>query len=288
MSLSVKNMLGGGKSEGLYAWIKKKWIPPIIAENPSMSISASKNGTSDYKYIQISSADFDYTQIEGDYKEFFNGFKKSSGSYYFTVNDGYLYLYIDSSLSLQITDFDKSKGIFTMGSIYSRISATVSYSGSKTVKDGASGDTIDYIVSDKENAYPDGGEKGGYWYEKVGGAKVATGEITFSSAVDSITIEHGLGKEPKSIFLINIYKDTSTKQTAVAGAYKNGTDSKIIATMAFSDGTNGFKPGADTSGYGTYDDAVITADINNIYVPISYKYESVNKYLGKYKWFAIV
>ena len=147
---------------------------------------------------------------------------------------------------------------------------------------------LDYIVSDKENAYPDGGEKGGYWYEKVGGAKVATGEITFSSAVDSITIEHGLGKEPKSIFLINIYKDTSTKQTAVAGAYKNGTDSKIIATMAFSDGTNGFKPGADTSGYGTYDDAVITADINNIYVPISYKYESVNKYLGKYKWFAIV
>ena len=28
---------------------------------------------------------------------------------------------------------------------------------------------IDYIVSDKENAYPDGGEKNGYWYEKVGG-----------------------------------------------------------------------------------------------------------------------
>ena len=51
--LQIKNTLGGGKSKGLYAWVKKKWIPPIIAENPSMSISASKNDTSDYKYIQI-------------------------------------------------------------------------------------------------------------------------------------------------------------------------------------------------------------------------------------------
>lgn len=148
---------------------------------------------------------------------------------------------------------------------------------------------IDYIVSDDPNKYPsDGLHTDGYWYEKVvEGAKVASGEITFSSAVDNITIEHGLGKEPKSIFLINIYKSTSEMQTAVAGAYKNDTDSKIITTQAFSDGTNGFSPGKDTSGHGTYNDAVITADINNIYVPISYKYQSVNKYLGTYKWFAI-
>ena len=30
------------------------------------------------------------------------------------------------------------------------------------------GDFIDYVVSDKETAYPDGGEKGGYWYELYG------------------------------------------------------------------------------------------------------------------------
>ena len=207
--LQIKNTLGGGKPEGLYAWIKKEWIPPIIAENPSMSISASNNGTSDYKYIQISSADFDYTQIEGDYKEFFNGFKKSSSSYYFTVSGGYLYLNKDSLISLQITAFDKSKGIFTMASVYSSISATVSYSGSKTVKDGAVGDTIDYIVSDKETAYPDGGEKDGYWYEKVGeGAKFTTGTVTPSSG-NWLRVEHGLGVTPDIITVMAESSNTS-------------------------------------------------------------------------------
>ena len=49
---------------------------------------------------------------------------------------------------------------------------------------------IDYVVSDKETAYPDGGEKGGYWYERVsegitpemfGCTKMAIDEVTISS-----------------------------------------------------------------------------------------------------------
>ena len=258
MSLSVKNMLGGGKSEGLYAWIKKKWIPPIIAENPSMSISASKNGTSDYKYIQISSADFDYTQIEGDYKEFFNGFKKSSGSYYFTVNDGYLYLYIDSSLSLQITDFDKSKGIFTMYSVYSRISATVSYSGSKTVKDGASGDTIDYIVSDKETAYPDGGEKGGYWYEKVvefdvsslGLTKYEIGSFIPTSGVNTITVHHSLGIKPKFFIVYGGDSNANWNVSRLAGvSFSSDNEMRIVFSYYKSayGGTNSSSSGNTTT-----------------------------------------
>ena len=53
---------------------------------------------------------------------------------------------------------------------------------------------LGYIVSDKENAYPDGGEKGGYWYEKVRDVKIASGTITLTSDTLSITIEHGLGR----------------------------------------------------------------------------------------------
>ncbi len=76
---------------------------------------------------------------------------------------------------------------------------------------------LNYIVSDKETAYPDGGEKGGYWYERVNSISgtdkiifdavnqlipddvkalslVHTEEITPAS--DSNVLQHSYGKEP--------------------------------------------------------------------------------------------
>ena len=49
---------------------------------------------------------------------------------------------------------------------------------------------IDYVVSDKETAYPDGGEKGGYWYEKAGEAKVTKGK--FATSASTLTIDVGI------------------------------------------------------------------------------------------------
>ena len=78
------------------------------------------------------------------------------------------------------------------------------------------GDFIDYVVSDKETAYPNGGEKGGYWYEKVvdgitpdmfGCTKVAIDTVTFASdqAFMSGGVEyylpHSLGEIPKHAIL---------------------------------------------------------------------------------------
>ena len=53
---------------------------------------------------------------------------------------------------------------------------------------------LDYIVSDKETAYPDGGEKDGYWYERVvEGMIVTTGTIsTNGTAPSSITFDVGI------------------------------------------------------------------------------------------------
>ena len=60
---------------------------------------------------------------------------------------------------------------------------------------------IDYVVSDKETAYPDGGEKGGYWYERSEvGSKVAYGTVTAASAT-SLTITHGLGVKPDKVII---------------------------------------------------------------------------------------
>ena len=76
------------------------------------------------------------------------------------------------------------------------------------------GDFIDYIVSDKETAYPDGGEKGGYWYEKVGGGltpemfgctKMAVDTLILTSAtqLSTYTVNHSLGEIPKVILVMS-------------------------------------------------------------------------------------
>ena len=75
---------------------------------------------------------------------------------------------------------------------------------------------LDYIVSDKETAYPDGGEKGGYYYEKVdegltpemfGCTKMAVDTFTLTSNTTSnnYTISHSLGTRPKYFIIIGDY-----------------------------------------------------------------------------------
>ena len=72
---------------------------------------------------------------------------------------------------------------------------------------------ISYIVSDKETAYPDGGENGGYWYERVsegitpemfGCTKMAVDTFTLTSRtiITNYTISHSLGEIPKFIFIV--------------------------------------------------------------------------------------
>ena len=79
---------------------------------------------------------------------------------------------------------------------------------------------IDYVVSDKETAYPDGGEKGGYWYEKVvegfdleklGCTKFEEGSFTPTSDVTNITVSHSLNIYPQ--FAI-CYSDSITSNNS--------------------------------------------------------------------------
>lgn len=66
---------------------------------------------------------------------------------------------------------------------------------------------ICYVVSDNESAYPDGGVKDGYWYEKFksfmfGLTKEAHGSFTPSANIESTyTLEHNLGARPKFIVM---------------------------------------------------------------------------------------
>ena len=94
---------------------------------------------------------------------------------------------------------------------------------------------LDYIVSDKETAYPDGGEKGGYYYEKVSeGAKVASGSLTWKSGKQSISIEHGLNKAPNKVLIASNYCRISVSYIdgTATGYYLSGSyNSNVTITV---------------------------------------------------------
>ena len=77
------------------------------------------------------------------------------------------------------------------------------------------GDFIDFVVSDSETAYPDGGEQGGYWYEKVveGISGIDFGTVTpTSSSLKEITINHALGIKPS--YAVILKKTSWTLRTS--------------------------------------------------------------------------
>lgn len=139
------------------------------------------------------------------------------------------------------------------------------------------GDFIDYVVSDKETAYPDGGEKGGYWYEKVSDVKITTGTLSVSR-LTSLTIEHGLSVKPTKFILWATYLAGKENQN---GAYFSVDNDNINA------------------GYTSLNDSFIMAakgpketTINDIKIIISSIKGSIhnNNYLywdGNYNWIAI-
>ena len=106
----------------------------------------------------------------------------------------------------------------TLGSILSNVLGLPSQ---ESLKHGAyvwkkltaqAGDFIDFVVSNSPTAYPDGGYKSGYWYEKVKGidpslfgcTKYAVDKFTFSSQIASeqAVLNHSLGRVPRIAVLV--------------------------------------------------------------------------------------
>ena len=97
------------------------------------------------------------------------------------------------------------------------------YVWKKLTADG--GDFIDFVVSDSETAYPDGGEHGGYWYEKVtsesgivdflkafGFTKVAIDKFTYATTtpVKGLSLNHSLGALPGLAFILGKADEINT------------------------------------------------------------------------------
>ena len=218
--LQIKNTLGGGKPEGLYAWKKNLYSPSVSLENPTFDyISATvSSSSSDYTFGNFS---FDISIID-DWTKFFTGFVNTNGYGSNFPSDGIFHNYSDNrDWNYTVSEVNLSAGTVTIhiggqcGDYKSE--GTYKYTGTKVVSEEIK-EFIDYIVSDKETAYPDGGEKDGYWYEKVVGdgltpemfgcTKMAIDKYTFASqtAID-VGIPHSLGVAPKYVFIFSYSTD---------------------------------------------------------------------------------
>ena len=133
------------------------------------------------------------------------------------------------------------------------------------------GDFIDYVVSDKETAYPDGGEKDGYWYESVSGgitpemfgcSKMAIDNFVFASNDEIGTLNHSLGEKPKFAFLIfngeNVTGNPSRVYVSIGSAY---IDTDGTSTFIFEHQSN-----TAGSGYGDFKETETTVTFSQSYV----------------------
>ena len=260
--LQIKNTLGGGKPEGLYVWKKYYYEPEITVTNPQFTMSG---GAYVYSIYSITNANFDLTllpsmggysenssstpseltRVSGQVADFFDGFKYDSSTYFYL-----------SGTSLNLSAGSKANAMYNFNAIDSSngwiagqytgtgcgsVNNTFKYTGTKVIKPEIK-DFIGYIVSDKETAYPNGGEKGGYWYEKVSDISktdkiifdtanqlipdnvkamslVHTEEITPAS--DSSTLNHSYGKIPyQFIVTTEDFENAGTQYKIINITYK--------------------------------------------------------------------
>lgn len=183
LSVDVLNAIAGlptreMASQGQYVW--KKMI---------------KGGTLsfwvDWDGIYVESNDYDVSKITSDFWEF----KSITGAGHVAIDfhDGWLEYFSSYENSEHCFDW-----IPEQGKMYIPDMSFDDFLDDLVVEE----EFIGFAVNDNPNAYPDGGEQGGYWYERVkDDIKVAKGEITLSSTASTITIEHGLGIKPNAFIL---------------------------------------------------------------------------------------
>lgn len=235
---------GGGKSEGLYIWKKYQYTPRIAVVNPQMT-AYSKSSTS----LWFNNANFDYKAFEQinetlpikytDYKDFvdfFDGFVATDGTR-FDIEKRVYDTYDSMSINMNGSYGNVNRYVTTDTYFYfgfngyptvDGVGVTFAYNGTKTLP-AKIGDMVGYVVSDKEDAYPDKEVKDGYYYEKCGNLledlnykKAEFGSFTLSSNAYSSTVNHSLGETPKcaiawkddgadfgfAFFAVNVYGTT--------------------------------------------------------------------------------
>lgn len=205
-------------SHGAYVW--KKSTKPITLHFTQTSGAWGTPIT-----LQVTSSEIDVNTLTG---EDFVGVKGTCGSYTYEFTSATKFIGLTYTSPIE---YSYSNGVIT---IQGTISSVVTWSD--YTKEGQ---FLDYIVSDSETAYPDGGEQGGYWYERVveGVVGIDFGEVTLARKANSVTVNHNLGVAPSWVLLVA--KDVSQVKSEIffnangdvfynAGTYGVGTAKNTI------------------------------------------------------------
>ena len=267
MSTKVRNC--GGKKSGQYVW-------KIYGKNPNdkkdITVSPTTNG---YTIpFQLASTTVDLSMVD---ESFFVGYSIHAvhGTWYgdFNLSTTSTGTWTqDGSEPKEFTwSYDPSTKKITVTSSTVNLIQATSYTWS--LKDQNPATFIDFIVSDSPTAYPDGGEHGGYWYERFDNAVkgIDFGEVTLASEARSITVKHSLGVVPTKVYLIPTpAKIPSQSKTIIV------IDDKVL----FGRGLAGLS--FESCGQTKNTDSVTF----NCYQSSSYDNEAFEALT--YKWFAIV
>lgn len=165
--------------------------------------------------------------------------------------------------------------------------------------DAKGGTLLSFTISDSETAYPDGGEKDGFWWEmvkqglpitKMGFTKFTYGEFVLSTDNElNFTLTHNLGVKPKKVC---IYTEDSLKGNS--NAIREVTLMNRYTSFSGDGREYYFESGViqsysypDQEGFSNFDDVVYPGEVTESIATFkteSYRLLARGK---KYYWYAL-
>ena len=199
---------------GQYVWKVYVWEEEITVENPSFTGDVNNPSTN---YIKITQSSFDKSLINDI--NFFAGFDAGNGTNKFDYDEGVVKYFwgTDSTQKWQVISYDPEAGEILTGNAPYDGTFTFSYTGEKVLRAAQRGAFVNYIVADAEDAYPDGGIKDGYYYEKD--IQKSSGTVTLASQSKSISFYHGLIGNEVAYILTKNDEITEGAYNYVSAAY---------------------------------------------------------------------
>lgn len=252
--MNVFNLIAGagGVSEGLYIWKKSEYVPSVTVTNPSIEVAVKDNSN-----ITITSEEFNFSYFgeksdssgiadttASELCTFLNGFTKDDYCRFQISSHRLMFAYggLGNSYNSEVTKFvpnGKSATLTLLYSVKNEVFArgTYTYTGTKTIP-AKIGDMVGYVISDKEDAYPDGAEYKGFYYEKYnplnsesfGFNNIEVGEFTPTGNMGAYNIRTS-AERPYIVFVAGVESDADNKtinRSVTFGATNNNLVSGAV------------------------------------------------------------
>lgn len=256
----VNRKIAMNNGEGQYVWKKSEYEQVLASE---IIVTQIQGGGIDACIIKFSSDKIDFSTIDNS---FFVGMKLTY------TGPRVVNLYANN-----VAGFESSTSGHSWTWNPSTQQMSFSFTGSSNVTWAITSpasfgvkNITGYVVSNDAEAYPDGGEQDGYWYELMSTSSgIDFGKVTLTATATNITVQHNLKVAPSQAILIELGDFTnSTARTSFA--IDNGKSELVQST-------NGGNPSNTTN----------TIALTSTEISFD-SYSSIYKYVaGAYLWIAV-